>query len=627
LLRECALCLLISLVALAAPIAARADSPPQPIPADGKCAVPADPNWTKQEQFVWLNACTGKEADFNNEPDYGGDLDPKSPAGLPENRILRSSFIEAILLNDKYRSVLTRLGVRITGARFTETVDLRNAELQHDLWLDRSLLEKGVDLQSAETSRRITFDGSKILGTFNAAGSQINKDLSMHQAEFSENINLINARIGRMFDLSGSTVTGMLNMVGANIGERVALNGSTIVGMLNMNGIRVDQTLLMKDKAQFKEINLIGAHIGGELNLNGSTVTDMLNMSGIRVEGNLFMIDKAQFKEINLVAAHIGGQLALNGSTVTDVLDMNQIHVDQALFMRDKAQFKKIILIAAHIGGMLDLSSSAVTGTLEGKYIDVEGTVFLGSGATFKDEVDLTSAKLGQDLELSDSAFSQNVDLTGTQIGGVIELQSTHWLGSATLNLNDAAVGGIDLSHNWPDKIYLNGLTYHNLSNLAGNFSREQAETWFGRQRYAPQPYEQLANVLQSNGLIADATAIRYAGKERERQTASGWHWAWLVLLNYSIGFGYHLEFAFYWAVGLVLLGWFVLYATGQRTKHEITLGLAYSFDLLLPLIQLRKKHYDIDLDPWPRRYFYAHKIIGVILTSFIVAGISGLTK
>jgi hypothetical protein len=132
---------------------------------------------------------------------------------------------------------------------------------------------------------------------------------------------------------------------------------------------------------------------------------------------------------------------------------------------------------------------------------------------------------------------------------------------------------------------------------------------------------------LQANGLIADATAIRYAGKERERQTASGWKWTWLVLINYTIGFGYHLEYAFGWALGFVLLGWAVLYYTGQRTKHGITLGLAYSFDMLLPAVQLRKKHYDIDLDPWPRRYFYAHRIIGVILALFLVAGISGLTK
>ena len=272
-LRKYALCLLIALVALAAPIAAQADSPPQPLPADGKCAVPVDPNWTKQEQFVWINACVGKEADFNKELGYGGDLDPKSPTGLPDSRILRSSFFETILLKDKYRNALTRLGVRITGARFTETVDLQNAELRHDLSLEQSLLEKGVDLSAVETSRRIAFDGSKIIGPLNATGSQINKDLSMRGTEFSENINLL----------------------GAHIGGQLILSGSTVMGMLDMRTIRVDQALFMNDKAQFKEIDLTSAHIGVGLALSSSTVTGMLNMNAIRVDQHLLMIDQAQF--------------------------------------------------------------------------------------------------------------------------------------------------------------------------------------------------------------------------------------------------------------------------------------------------------------------------------------------
>jgi len=734
LLRKCALCLLIALAVLAVPIAAYADTPPQPIPADGNCAVPVDPNWTKQEQFVWLNVCVGKEADFNKAPGYGGDLDPKGPNGLPESRILRSSFLETILLKDKYRGALTRLGVRITGARFTDTVDLQNAELGHDLWLDRSLLEKGVNLEAVETRRRMAFDSSKILGTFNAAGSRISEDLSMYQTEFSDDvdlsraqvgnllflrgstvasinmnglsvgkalfmdgkaqfkeINLIRAHIAETLDLSGATVTGVLNMDGLSVGQSLAmgnkaqfkeinlirahiaetldLSSSTVTGKLNMNGLGVGQGLFMGDKANFEEIDLGVAHIGGVLDLSSATVAGLLNLNQIHVDQALFMGNEAQFKEINLVSAHIGGsldlssssvtgmlnmngisvdqvlilrdkalfeeidlrgahteQLDLSSSTVTGMLNMNQIHVDQAVFMGNKANFAEIDLTVAHIGGQLVLDGSTVTGKLAADYIDVGQTMTLGYGATFTDEIDLRSAKLGQDLYLSGGAFYKNVDLSGTQIGGVLGLESAQWLGSATLDLTGAAAGGIDLSHSWPDRNYLNEFTYRNLSNISPNIS-QQAETWFRKQDYAPQPYEQLAGVLQANGLIGDATAIRYAGKERERRAASGLRWVWLFLLNYSIGFGYHLEYAFAWALGFVLLGWAVLYATGERTKHGFTLGLVYSFDMLLPLVQLDKKHDDVDLGPWPRCYFYAHKIIGVILTSFIVAGISGLTK
>jgi uncharacterized protein YjbI with pentapeptide repeats len=587
---------------LAAPIAAQADSPPQPIPADGKCAVPADPNWTKQEQFVWLNVCVGKEANFNEAPDFGVDLDHKSPTGLLESRILRSSFLEAILLKDEYRSALTHLGVHITGARFTEPLNLQNAELQHDLWLDRSLLEQGANLSGAETKRQMAFDHSKILGTFSAAGAQIDKGLYMRGDEFHENIYLSDAHIGR----------------------QLVLDGSRVAGMLDMSAIHVGDGLFMRDKAQFKAINLFAAHIGGQLDLSSSTVTGMLNMNGISVDQVLIMRNKAQFKEIDLRGAHIE-QLDLSSSTVTGTLDMTQIHTDQALFMGNHASFSVIDLAIAHIG-QLDLNGSTVTGKFAGDYIDVGQTMSLGYG-TFEDEIDLRFATLGQDLDLSGGTFYKDVNLGGAKFDSILGLHSAHWVGDATLNLTGAAAGRIDLSDSWPDRTSASEFTYRDLANMSQNISK-QAEKWFSKQVYAPQPYEQLASVLQANGLIEDATAIRYAGREQERRTAPwGLHWAWLVLLDWSIGFGYYLQFAFYWAVGFVLLGWAVLYFTGQRTKHGMTLGLTYSFDMLLPLVQLNKKHDDVDLDPWPQRYFYAHKIIGVILTSFIVAGISGLTK
>jgi hypothetical protein len=48
---------------------------------------------------------------------------------------------------------------------------------------------------------------------------------------------------------------------------------------------------------------------------------------------------------------------------------------------------------------------------------------------------------------------------------------------------------------------------------------------------------------------------------------------------------------------------------------------------MLLPIIQLRKEHSDIDLDGAAQYYFYFHKIMGYVLASFLIAGLSGLTK
>ena len=91
--------------------------------------------------------------------------------------------------------------------------------------------------------------------------------------------------------------------------------------------------------------------------------------------------------------------------------------------------------------------------------------------------------------------------------------------------------------------------------------------------------------------------------------------------------FGHHVERSIVWIVGLVLLGAAVLGISGQGKKNGMPIGLSYSFDMLLPIIRLRHSHQSVDLLGWPRYYFYCHKIAGFVLASFLIAGISGLTK
>ena len=63
-----------------------------------------------------------------------------------------------------------------------------------------------------------------------------------------------------------------------------------------------------------------------------------------------------------------------------------------------------------------------------------------------------------------------------------------------------------------------------------------------------------------------------------------------------------------------------------QRAPWPLS-SFVYSFDMLLPIIRLREKNYDIDIDGPPQFYFYFHKIMGYILASFLIAGLAGLAK
>lgn len=75
-----------------------------------------------------------------------------------------------------------------------------------------------------------------------------------------------------------------------------------------------------------------------------------------------------------------------------------------------------------------------------------------------------------------------------------------------------------------------------------------------------------------------------------------------------------------------------VLILNGILWPHQIVLKgipeeFAYSLDMLLPGVQLDKHHFDIVLDGGVKYYFYFQGLVGVILGSFLIAGLSGLTK
>lgn len=70
-----------------------------------------------------------------------------------------------------------------------------------------------------------------------------------------------------------------------------------------------------------------------------------------------------------------------------------------------------------------------------------------------------------------------------------------------------------------------------------------------------------------------------------------------------------------------------VLRATGEGKKHNMPIGLFYSFSQLIPLVSLDKKFDDIELTGITRWYFYIHKIVGYIIAIFIGAALSGLSN
>jgi hypothetical protein len=229
----------------------------------------------------------------------------------------------------------------------------------------------------------------------------------------------------------------------------------------------------------------------------------------------------------------------------------------------------------------------------------------------------------------------------------------------AKLVLCNTRVGALqDEPMAWPQQLDLDGFSYERLGGFGaapeaavGRRGSKWFIEWLARDEpHTPPPYYQCARVLREMGHPEMADDVLYAGRERERKEV--WQSAksvrdyarsaglWLLKSTVGYGYGYRYFRALEWVLIFVLLGIVVLLLFSGADKvagtiiwtaqgvfsHLLALSL-YSLDLLLPIVELHKPNDDIMLDGVARYYFAFHRLMGYVLASFLVAGLTGLTK
>jgi len=340
-----------------------------------------------------------------------------------------------------------------------------------------------------------------------------------------------------------------------------------------------------------------------------------------------------------------------------------------------KARFSKFELKSATIGGVFDMSGAMCNGAGGTVYmygLDLTGDMLM-TDAQFS-HVDLRYAKIGGRVDIAGGRFA-SMDLTGSSIRTVLQMGSNDaskvtWLSGecSRLLLRNTVVDAVQAPQldAFPAVLDLNGFKYAHLGEWRGEERKKLTEEysdmssreskwfigWLERNRsYSPQPYLQLAEVLRNMGHPVKANDVLFAGKKSERKEIwnrikvgkygvklkEAFKWAWLFLLQITIGYGYRYLYALGWVAVFTIIGaiFFALACHGSPIDCEgmpikpwRLESLAFSFDLLLPIVKLNECHYKIfsKLGNW-RYYFYFHELLGYSLGSFVVAGLSGITK
>ena len=152
-----------------------------------------------------------------------------------------------------------------------------------------------------------------------------------------------------------------------------------------------------------------------------------------------------------------------------------------------------------------------------------------------------------------------------------------------------------------------------------------------------PQPYAQLAKVLQEMGHEADARRILIAKQEDPARLAmmTWYQRLWHHVLGLTIGYGYRPWQALLWIVGFIVLGAFLFQSGSDGAQFEKTIAgeppafntFVYSLDSFVPLIDLHQAKYRLPISRGLRVYLWLHIASGWILTTLLVVGLTGLVR
>jgi hypothetical protein len=455
---------------------------------------------------------------------------------------------------------------------------------------------------------------------------------------------LQNIRIEGDVHLSFATVNFALRLLNCDFSGNIYLADSHVKGMF-LDGCRIRSLFAWRVKVE----GTVGlrcprgadgspdlhrrCHVDGTVNLEGAIITGDLDCSGA-------IIVNPGKVALTVAGARIGGSVTFRYGY--------------------KAE------------GETNLVAAAIAGSLE-----CQTATFLNPR---KRALTPNSAKIGNSVYFCDGFKADGiVDLAGAHINGFLQITALREPAKATFWMAWADVDTfMDDKASWPQQgnLLLEGFRYKTIHHHSPLKAKARID-WLTRQardRFLPQPYEQLALVLREVGHDRDAKKVLVAkNKDRARFTRFLYpEWWWFNVFGRLFAYGYEPWRAFVGSiivitVGTCLFSWGfsrelmlptrdtgykrdatgqVIVLNGRRTvnpDYPVFSPLVYSLECFTPLLKLDQSAnwtpnanrgelktffcWRATTGTWLQRYFWGHIILGWVLTSLWIGAITGLLK
>jgi len=486
--------------------------------------------------------------------------------------------------------------------------------------------------------------------------------------------------------MEGAIVEGGLDLSELDFGRSIEFERCTFLGAVSLRHSSFRYVSLAGSRAPHIDAEL--ASIRTSLTLSGARLESpgkvAFNGYGLRVEGSVFLNHGfVAFGAVVLMAATIGMQLRCDNcalihpfaSASASNKDFTRrwiVDASLSAINATNARIHAITLMGTRIEGLAVFLST----TLVDNFVVAGGVSFLAGGGA-RSGLYLLNCHMGGSLVFQEVEEFEGTLLLGGCVAHSLADDGSVWRDPKTGRLRDGTTLELDDFHydGFTDPV--------DAHTDVGWRTRLQWLKMQPNERLAEdfksQPFTHLAEVLAHMG---DAHGARMILFERERlrlkaKNVGLWEKLGGHVLGALAGYGYKNHYAFYWALGVWLLGALVFgvadrlgemrpadphvlaeahYQETLRppTDYEPVKPALYSLDLLLPIIEIGQQEYWIPRDAdertpdaraaFPRlhhslvlavnwlfsgwlakAYYYFEIGMGWLLVSIVIAGFSGL--
>jgi hypothetical protein len=296
--------------------------------------------------WAWARIRNDEIADFNAR--CGELLNPHEKKGWDHPcRQMPPKFLVEVLTLPKWSDQVVLHRVRLRGVRIDGNIDLSNAEITSEVWIDVSRIEGHLNLAYSHWGQPFSLRGSALAGELFADGMRAESVIALSD----------HAAIEGLVDLRGAKVGGDLEMDTSSFAKGVSASSLSVSGNLSMG-----------DHATFGgEINLVDAKVGGILEMDTSSFRGAVIASSLSVLGDLRAKHATFGNEVDLLGASIGSNLDIDSSSFAKTLAFDRLSVGGNLLMRENATFGgDVSLHGAKVDGDIQMiTSSFATVTAE----------------------------------------------------------------------------------------------------------------------------------------------------------------------------------------------------------------------------------------------------------------------